>query len=122
MTSTEEPDTKAAAPVKLEPVELLDSKESSPPLKKQKTSISPTPQPIPQVDVKQSKKPTTINKPIEEIIDGSELRKFLNRNLTPYLVKGLNEMSVRWEENKFEGKDTKEVLETFSEIIKSYAQ
>lgn len=38
---------------------------------------------------------------IEDIIDGSDLRKFLNKTLTESIVKGLNEIVKLWERGEF---------------------
>ena len=67
---------------------------------------------------------------VEDIIDGSDLRKFLNKGLTEYIVKGLDEVVALWEKGKFslDGQEpTKEVLKRkvalqFADIIKRLAE
>ncbi|VEU22619.1 DEKNAAC103628 [Brettanomyces naardenensis] len=94
----------------------------APPFKKFKTD-SPTPQPIPQLKQENTKRhEVKINKPVEEIIDGSDLRKFLNKNLTPFLIRGLNEMAEGWEKGTFTEMDTRSVLAKFSGILAEYAK
>lgn len=67
---------------------------------------------------------------VEDIIDGSDLRKFLNKGLTEYIVKGLDEIVELWEKGKFnfDGQEpSKEVLKRkvalqFADIIKQLAE
>lgn len=67
---------------------------------------------------------------VEDIIDGSDLRKFLNIGLTEYIVKGLDEVVALWEKGKFslDGQEpSKEVLKKkvalqFADIIKQLAE
>lgn len=42
------------------------------------------------------------NRKFEDIIDGSDLRRFLNKSLSGYLVKGLDEIVKLWESGEFE--------------------
>ena len=85
--------------------------------------IKTTPEPIPQLkkEEEEKKNETVIKKPIEEIIDGSELRKFLNKNITPFLIKALNDLSERWQKGEYNGLTSQAILLKFSEIIKGYA-
>lgn len=103
-----------------------------PPLKKSKSvSGSSTPVPIPQTiasvpsPVKQETPESIIKrsgKTIEEIIDGSEVRRFLNKTLTEYMVKGLQELIDKWENGGLEIKgnddDKKVVVNEFCNILK----
>lgn len=92
--------------------------QSEPVTKKVKT----TPEPVPQLKKEEEKKSEiVIKKPIEEIIDGSDLRKFLNKNITPFLIKALDELSVYWQKGEYDDLDSKAILLKFSEIIKEYA-
>lgn len=91
-----------------------ESESSLPPAKRSKSSSS-TPKP----QVKKEQQPAKTTKPVFEIIDGSDLRKFLNKNLTPYLVKGLNELSENWRQGKYK-MDEASVLKEFTKILQSY--
>ncbi|QPG73743.1 hypothetical protein FOA43_001056 [Brettanomyces nanus] len=95
---------------------------SLPAQKKLKTE-SPTPQPIPQLKLEPSTAhDVKINRPVEEIIDGSELRRFLNKNLTRFLIRGLNQLAETWENGQLDDLSTKAVLLEFSDILRKYAQ
>ncbi|KAF6014970.1 hypothetical protein HII12_001023 [Brettanomyces bruxellensis] len=84
--------------------------------------VKATPEPVPQLKKEEEKKSEiVIKKPIEEIIDGSDLRKFLNKNITPFLIKALDELSVYWQKGEYDDLDSKAILLKFSEIIKEYA-
>lgn len=103
-----------------------------PPLKKAKSvSGSSTPVPIPQtiasvpLPVKQETQESIVSKSeksIEDIIDGSDVRKFLNKTLTEYMVKGLQELIIKWENDdlKINGSkfDKKIVVDEFCNILK----
>jgi hypothetical protein len=39
---------------------------------------------------------------VEDIIDGSDLRRFLNKSLTKYIVKGLDDVVCMWERGDFD--------------------
>ncbi len=84
--------------------------------------VKTTPEPVPQLKKEEEKKSEiVIKKPIEEIIDGSDLRKFLNKNITPFLIKALDELSEHWRKGEYDDLDSKAILLKFSEIIKEYA-
>lgn len=108
--------------------------EESPAIKRSKSvsskpSLSPTPTPIPQTTTDPSLKTTTSDllkqsgRTPDEIIDGCDLRKFLNKTLTPYLLSGLNEMTAKWEAGEFNNElyNDKKVLLIFSEVLKNLA-
>ena len=70
---------------------------------------------------------------IEDIIDGSDLRRFLNKTLAEYLVKGLDEIVQLWESGEFDIKEVgvesnnqqhleKKVLRKFADILKDFAE
>lgn len=64
---------------------------------------------------------------VEDIIDGSNLRQFLNKTLSGYLVDSLNEIVKLWEDGEFEAEFGNElelkrkVAEKFGDIIKNLA-
>lgn len=74
---------------------------------------------------------------VEDIIDGSDLRKFLHKSLTEYMVKGLDEIVSLWEkgefdtdlqsvdnDDNFETRDElkKKVVLKFADILKSLTE
>lgn len=67
---------------------------------------------------------------VEDIIDGSDLRKFLNKSLTEYIVKGLDEIVELWEKGAFysdmQDEDQnvlkKKVVLKFADIIKQLGE
>ncbi|KGK40737.1 hypothetical protein JL09_g71 [Pichia kudriavzevii] len=64
-------------------------------------------------------------KKVEDIIDGSDLRKFINRSLTPYLVEGLDNIVQLWESGELEvtsSEDAKKVVLKFAEILQNLAE
>jgi hypothetical protein len=69
------------------------------------------------------------NRKVEDIIDGSDLRKFLHKSLTEYLVKGLDEIVAAWELGEFEISENdndeilrKSVVLKFADILKNLAE
>ncbi|KAG0676980.1 hypothetical protein C6P40_005406 [Pichia californica] len=63
---------------------------------------------------------------VEEIIDGSDLRKFLNKSLTKDIVKALDEIVELWEAGEFNNSDAKilrkNVIAKFTDILKKNAE
>lgn len=57
---------------------------------------------------------------VEDIIDGSDIRKFLNKTLTENIVKGLDEIVRLWENGEFktESTVTTDTTDSNSELLK----
>ncbi|KAH3659853.1 hypothetical protein OGATHE_005898 [Ogataea polymorpha] len=68
-----------------------------PSVKKVKTE-SPTPQPIPQLNTQHSAQTAKTTKGVDEIVDGSDLRKFLNKHFTEELISGLKILGLLGEQ------------------------
>lgn len=116
------------------PLQPVVESVEGPAMKKVKSaSGSATPVPIPQTIL--SDQPEKIEtqenivkkstKTIEEIIDGSDVRRFLNRTLTGYMVNGLKELVEKYEKGGFKVPSDKEskarVVDDFCAILKELA-
>lgn len=116
------------------PLQPVVESVEGPAMKKVKSaSGSATPVPIPQTIL--SDQPEKIEtqenivkkstKTIEEIIDGSDVRRFLNRTITGYMVNGLKELVEKYEKGGFKVPSDKEskarVVDDFCAILKELA-
>ncbi|KAG7887837.1 hypothetical protein KL925_004044 [Ogataea polymorpha] len=84
-----------------------------PSVKKVKTE-SPTPQPIPQLNTQHSAQTAKTTKGVDEIVDGSDLRKFLNKHFTEELISGLKYV---WDAHRSEQLTDGEVLQKLGERL-----
>lgn len=109
--------------------------QEGPALKKAKSaSGSATPVPIPQTvasqpsPVKQETQESLVRrsgKSVEEIIDGSDVRRFLNKTLTETMVVGLRELVAKWDDGQLpltggEG-DRRVVVDELCSILQNVA-
>lgn len=89
-----------------------------------KSSKNTTPVPLASREelVAQSERKT------EDIIDGSDLRRFLNKSLSGYMIKGLDELVKLWESGELDVADMddavlkQKVVLKYSEILKKLVE
>lgn len=105
----------------LSPIETPVSATSVKKELKQSSSVPPTPS--------KSELISQSDREIEDIIDGSDLRKFLHRTLTSYMVKGMDEIINLWESGNFQATEndnddeiSKKVVLKFADILRQLAE